>query len=182
LCATQLPSAFEPIATHDLNRDKLIYLKLFDLERKNSMSEERSGGDNITVGDIINAQATAIGRNASAQVTGNNISGDVKIDARALRTALESLYDALDQGGLPRDKTRGAQTAAGNALGAVTEKEVKSDIVVKNVKKIGETIKQANVAIQEGTSLWQSVQKLAPLLGPLVGGARIVAGWFGLPL
>ena len=146
------------------------------------MSDERTGGDNITVGDVINAQGVAIGRNATARVVGNNISGDVKIDAKELRTALEGLYDALDQGDLPRDKTRSAQTAAGNALDAVTEKEVKSDVVVENVKRIGETIKQANVAVQEGTSLWQSIQKLAPLLGPIVGGARIVAGWFGIPL
>jgi hypothetical protein len=146
------------------------------------MDDERNSGDQINIGDIINVQGLAIGRNASAQVTGNNISGDVKIDAKELRSALEDLYDALDQGGLPRDKTSSVQTAAGTALGAVTEKEVKSDIVVENVKKIGETIKQANVAVQEGTSLWQSVQKLAPLVGPLVGGARIVLAWFGLPL
>src|SRR5882672_2078370 len=93
------------------------------LKRSNFMSEERTSGDNITVGDINNAQGIAIGRNASAQVTGNNISGDVKIDAKELRTVLEGLYDALEQGGLPRDKTRSVQTAAGNALDAVTEKE-----------------------------------------------------------
>jgi hypothetical protein len=106
----------------------------------------------------------------------------VKIDATELRSALEDLFDALSQSSLPKDKTRSTQTAAGNALGAVNENEVKADVVVENVKKIGETIKEANVAVQEGTSLWQSVKKLAPLVGPLVGGARIVAGWFGVPL
>jgi len=144
------------------------------------MNDEQNSSDSITVGDVISAQGIAIGRNASARVTGNIFSQSVKIDAKELRTALEDLYDSLNQGSLPRDKTRSAQTAVGNAIGAVTEEEVKSDIVVENVKKIGETIRQANVAVQEGTSLWQSVQKLAPLLGPLVGGASIVAGWFGL--
>lgn len=141
-----------------------------------------SDGDNITVGDIINAQGVAVGRNATARVIGNNIPGDVKIDATELRSALEDLFDALSQAALPKDKTRSTQTAAGNALDAVNENEVKGDVVVENVKKIGDTIKEANVVVQEGTTLWQSVKKLAPLVGPLVGGARIVAGWFGVPL
>jgi hypothetical protein len=145
------------------------------------MNEERREGDAITVGNVTNAQGVAIGRNASARVTGSNIATDTKIDAKEFRAALEALYDGLDNAGLPRDRTRSLQTAAGNAIDAVTEKEVKSDVVVENVKRIGETIKQTNVAIQEGSTLWQSVQKLSPLLGPLVGGARIVAGWFGLP-
>jgi hypothetical protein len=147
---------------------------------RSSMNDERNGGDQITVGDISSTQAVAIGRNARVSVTGNNISGDVKIDAKQLRAVLEELYDALDGTGLPRDKTRLAQTAAGNALNGVSDEEVNGDTVVENVKKIGETIKQANVVVQEGTSLWESVTKLAPLLGPLVGGASIVAAWFGI--
>jgi hypothetical protein len=144
------------------------------------MNDEQNSGDHITVGDISNTQGLAIGRNASVRVTGNNISGNLKIDAKQLRTVLEQLYDALDETSLPRDKTRVAQTAAGNALNGVSEEEVNGDTVVENVKKIGETIKQANIVVQEGTSLWESVAKLAPLLGPLVGGASIVAAWFGI--
>lgn len=146
------------------------------------MNDERKSGDQITIGNINHAQGIAIGSNASVGVKGSNVSGDVKIDPQQLRTALEGLYDALGQGTLPRDKTRIVQTEAGNALGAITEQEVRSDIVVEKVKKIGESIKEANVAVQEGTSLWQSVQQLASLLGPLVGGTRIVAAWFGIPL
>ncbi len=140
-------------------------------------------GDHITIGDISNAQGIAIGRHATARVVGHNMPQDVKIDAAELRTALEQLYDALSEAPLPRDKTRSAQTAAGNALDAVTNNEVKSGTVVENVQKIGETLKQTNVAVQEGSTLWASIQKLAPLLGPLVaGGAHVVAGWFGVPL
>jgi hypothetical protein len=104
------------------------------------------------------------------------------LDTRELRTALEELWDALGQAPLPRERLRSAQTAAGNALDAVTDNEVKSDTVVENVKKIGETLKEANAVMQEGSTLWQSVQKLAPQLGPIVGGVRVVAGWFGMPL
>lgn len=145
------------------------------------MTEQRNGG-NITVGNISGSQGIAIGPHASARVTGHNLAGDVKIDAKELRATLESLYDALGQAQLPRDQMRSAQTAAGNALEAVKDDEVQSETIVQHVQKIGETLKQANVAVQEGSSLWESVQKLAPLLGPLVGGMRVVAGWFGVPL
>lgn len=139
-------------------------------------------GDKISVGNISGSQGVAIGRNATATVTGSSISGDVKIDAQQLRAALNELWDALDQTQLPRDQKRTATTVASVAIDSVKDDEVDSAGVVENVKKIGETIKQANVVVEQGSSLWQSVQKLAPLLGPLVGGARVVAGWFGVAL
>src|SRR5262245_61549108 len=115
------------------------------------VNDKPNNGDNITLGNITNSQGLAVGRNASANVTGNNLPGDVNINAGELRAALEALYEALAQGGLAREKLRSAQTAAGHAIEAVTEKDVKSDVVLENVKKIGETLKQANVAVQEGT-------------------------------
>ncbi len=145
-------------------------------------ANEPDRGDSITVGDITSAQGIAIGKNATATVTGDNVAGHVKVDPEQMRAALASLFDELARAGLPKDKARTAQTAAGNAIDAVGNKEVRSNVVADNVKKIGDTIKEANVAIKEGSSLWDSIKGLAPLLGPLVGGAHIVAGWFGLPL
>lgn len=46
------------------------------------MTDEQNSGDNITVGDIKNVQGIAIGRNASARVTGGIISEDVTNHAR----------------------------------------------------------------------------------------------------
>jgi hypothetical protein len=97
------------------------------------MGERRGDGDHITVGDISNAQGTAIGRHATATVTGHVMPCDVKIDPRELRATLEELYDVLGETELPRDKTRSAQTATGIALEAVTEDEVKREPVVENV-------------------------------------------------
>jgi hypothetical protein len=144
------------------------------------MNDKTDGGDSISVGDIRSAQGVAIGRHATASVTGHNLASDV-LDPTQLKTVLEGLYDALGKAQLPRDHTREAQTAAGNAIAAVNDKEFKPDSVVGSVKKIADTLKQADVAVKEGTSLWESVQKLATLIGPLVGGARVVAAWFGVP-
>jgi hypothetical protein len=132
------------------------------------------------VGNITNAQGVAVGEHASATVTGSNVStGNVNVDQ--LRAALESLYDDLATADLPKEKERSAQTAAGNAIEAVNKKNGELDSVADNVKTIAETMKEANVVIKEGSSMWNSVKALAPLLGPMVGGAHIVLSWFGLP-
>lgn len=171
----EIPNEFDAILNSGIS------LQFPNPERNNFMNDERNSGDQFTVGDISNSQGIAIGPNATAQVTGNN-SGDIKIDAKQLRIALKDLHDALAQADLPRDASRSAQISAENAINAVNEKEVASDVVVENVKKVGETIKQANIVVHEGTSLWQSIKQLGPLLGPLVGNARIVAAWFGVSL
>jgi len=141
----------------------------------------KNDGDHIQVGNISGSQGIAIGRNARATVTGHNISGDVKIDPDELRTTLEEMYTSLSQANLPQDKMISTQTAVGQALEGVHDSEVQAETVVSHIQKVGEVLKQANVTVQEGSSLGQSVQKLITLLGPLVGGARIVAGWFGVP-
>lgn len=145
------------------------------------MDGERSG-DQINVGDIERSQGVAIGRNTNVEVTGDNISGDVSVDSAELRSALDELYDALADVELSRDQRIEAQTATGNARHGVTDQEVDSETVKSNLQKVGETLKQANVAIDEGTALGESVGRLSALLAPLVGGARVVAGWFGIPL
>jgi uncharacterized protein (UPF0147 family) len=146
------------------------------------MDEQHTHGDNISIGNISNSQGVAIGRNASAIASGQNVSGHITVDAEQLRIALATLYDAVGESQLPREQVRVAQTAAGKALEGVQDNEVNADTVVQNVRKIGETLTQANVAVKEGSILWESVQKLASLLGPLVGGARVVAAWFGILL
>jgi hypothetical protein len=146
------------------------------------MPDEATEGDKIRVGNITGSQGVAIGRNARAEVTGHNITGDVRIDSAELRSALEELYDAIGELGLSREEKIGAQTAAGTALMGVKDNEVDAESVTSSLEKVGKTLAQANVAVEQGTSLWENVRKLASLVGPLVGGARIVAGWFGVPL
>jgi hypothetical protein len=144
--------------------------------------EHADPGESISIGNITNAQGVAIGRNAQSYVVGQNISRDTRIDANQLREALTQLHAALDQAGLPVDKKISTQTSVGLALEAAKGDQVQADGIVANVKKVGDVFKEANSTVQQGTSLWDSIQKLAPLLGPLVGGAKIVGAWFGIPI
>lgn len=87
-----------------------------------------------------------------------------------LRSALEELYDALGKADLPRAKKIGAQTATGNALEGVHHDSVDAEAVTSNLEKVGETLKRANIAVEEGTSRWETVARLHP------SSARLRAG------
>ena len=134
----------------------------------------------------ISGQAGAVGPRATA--TGNTFT-QVRVDAAAdidpatLRATLTALHAAIGEAPLPKDRAISAQTSVGIALeGGVQNGEVKPAALMPSLEKAATTIKQANVVVEQGSSLWESVQKLAPLVGPLVGGAHVVAGWFGIPL
>ena len=148
------------------------------------MPESRSG-DDITVGAITNAQGIAIGRNARAQVTGNVIAGTgQEVDSEVLAAAIKGLRKALQQTSLPEDAQLQAETATGTALiDGIKDGAVEPTAVVQNLQKVGAALRQANVAIEEGSALRESIARLAPLLAPLVqGGARAIGAWFGVPL
>lgn len=150
-------------------------------ERAQIVTGDHNQFERTELRDIVGSQGVALA-NSTATVTGVN-QGGTQVDPRVLMSALMDLQSALGQTTLPPQVRLVTQTAAGNAaLEGVKGDEVQRDRVAENVQRVGEALKQANVAIQEGTSLWQSVQKVASVLGPLVGGARVVAAWFGIPL
>jgi hypothetical protein len=105
-------------------------------------------------------------------------------DPAALRQALKDLYVALEQAALPEDVKIGAQTATGNALvQGVKDGEVNPPAIESHVREVADTLTQANIAVRQGSILWQSIERMAPLVGPLViGGMHAVGSWFGIVL
>ena len=112
----------------------------------------------------------------------DNHAGAKDVSPDAVRDALQALYDAVGQTNLPQGIQIDAQLAAGGALKeGIKDGGVDPDKLVSNVKKVGEALEQANVAVKEGTALWESVQKVATAVAPLVvGGAPLVLRWFGI--
>jgi hypothetical protein len=106
------------------------------------------------------------------------------VDAAALKAALQELYAALGEAPLPAETRMAAQHATSTATyEGVKNDEVQPGVLEVNLKQAGAALQQANVAVEQGSKLWASVQKLAPILGPALGvGAHAVAGWFGVPL
>lgn len=143
------------------------------------MSEKRTG-DRISTGDISNAQGIALGRNAQAIVIGSNSPELATIDAVELRQLLGDLFEALGQMSLQRETKIASQTAVGKALDGVDDDTVQAATVLTGVRQAGEALKHANVAVEEGTSLWSNVEKLARLLGPMAGTAQDILKWFDI--
>lgn len=148
--------------------------------RDRTVQGNNVGGDSIHVGNITGGRSIAIGRNASSTVHTTTASSNIKIDAQQLRAALEELWGALDAMQLPRGQKQSATSAASDAIDSIKDEGVDGDAVAAKVKQVGATLRQANTVIEAGSSLWRSVQRLAPLLGPMAGGAQVVTGWFGV--
>jgi hypothetical protein len=144
-------------------------------------------GDQIT---ISGSQVGAIGEGATGTVSGTlNIAGDAdqkanEVDVEALRAALKDLFTALPQANLPQDSLIKAQTAAGTALSdGIKDGKVNPESLVPKIKEVSESLNDANAVVEQGSKLWESIMKLAPILGPLVaGGAKAVGALFGVPI
>jgi hypothetical protein len=148
----------------------------------------QGGQTDLQVGDRNQTQIS--GSVSGAQFItggGGSISGTVnfnhraakELDTEALRSALNELYEAFTDAGLPKDAKRRAQTAIGNALDEGIENgEVNPERLLGHVESAGKALKDANVVVEEGKTLWESVHKVAQLLAPVVGAANTVTGWF----
>jgi hypothetical protein len=128
-------------------------------------------------GDISNSTGIAVGKDIRQNVNVNSVVG--AFDADEVRAELEGLYAAIGGLDLPLGERIAAQTATGNAVAGL---DGEAEQVTSNLEKVGQALQQAETTIERGSALWERVQRLATLLGPVVGGAGVVAGWFGIPV
>jgi hypothetical protein len=146
-----------------------------------------SGGNQNTInvsGGSFSADNVVQG---SGNVTYNNKSvyedGKPTIDVNALKQTLLELHKSLESAPISDDAKVDAQVAASQARKAVDQQDVKTETLVGHIKDVGDTLQSAGVTIKQGSQVAANVMRIATIVGPLVaGGAKIVAGWFGLPL
>lgn len=141
---------------------------------------DNMGGWHISVGGDVGA----IGPNAQGTVNKQTYNmGSQPIDMKVFLESLEELYTVLGSANLPRRALMDAQGAVNQTVKVVEQKEVQPNAVADQLKQIGSTLQQANTTIQQGSQLAASVEKIAKIAAPFLGvGARVVAGWFGIPL
>jgi len=137
-------------------------------------------GDRIRVGDISGSQGVAVGRSAQAHVQGANVNvpSSEELDVPSLSKSLKALYGAVGNEPFGIDEKIATQGALSSALQAL-ENNASVNEVLETVRQAGETLQSADVVVAKGTSLWTEVKEIAEKLGPIVGGAAAVAGWFG---
>ena len=145
---------------------------------------ERREGDINFGGTVKGAQNFVIGQGGSVHITGN-VSQEVgaTIDLPALKSSLMELYELLGSANIPLKQRMAMQLATGRAAELAEGKELQAEVLAQQVKQMGETFQNTGEAIDAGSQLGRKILKIANIVGPLVGGgARLVAGWFGLPL
>jgi hypothetical protein len=150
----------------------------------NQQEPPAPGGDYIRIDGPVKGQGIAIGREASAQAN-NNVyqEGNVTIDRAALKNNLMELYEQLGASALPVKQKMALQLAIGRAAELAEREETQAEALAEGVRQIGETFERTGEAIEAGSQVGRTLLKIVGIVGPLVaGGARIAAGWFGLPL
>ncbi len=139
---------------------------------------------NINISGQVSAEENImIGVGNLNRITNNNGPSLLPIDLETLKKSLVELYGHLPSAGLPAETQMELQASIYQSKKLLEGKEPPNEEVANTVKKIGESLQQANVAIEHGSQLASTVVKMAAILGPVVvGGAKVVASWFGVPL
>jgi hypothetical protein len=144
----------------------------------------RREGSIYQQGTIKGVQNVVIGQGGSINITGN-VSQEVgsTVDLAALKSSLMEVYELLGNSRLPLKQRMALQLATGRVAELAEKDEPGAEELAEQIKLMGETFQNTGEAIEVGSQLGRTILKIAKIVGPLVGGgARLVAGWFGLPL
>ena len=146
--------------------------------------QQPGDGDLIFNGTINQGQGFSIGQGSSVHMTvAGNLSqvAGPSVDLEALKDSLIELYQLLGEANLPVENKMRLQTLTGQTVELTEQKQPDASALTTHIKRLGETFQRAGETIEEGATVGKSILKIASLVGPLVvGGARVVAAWFGL--
>jgi hypothetical protein len=136
-------------------------------KRKPSHSQSISGSE-ITGSQVQMAQA---GENLTQSQQGNQSAqqkqGLTTTEVMAIFTKIEA---AIQTTNLSQEEMKKAINYLNAAKQEAQESEPDKELVAKNLKRMGDTLKMANETTNAGKTLWETVQ---PMLAPLVD-------WLGL--
>ena len=150
-----------------------------------STDKQQPAGQGSSIQGKIEINAPVSGTNVSIGHQGHIevISGAPPIDREALKGGLEELYTNLAGLGLPTPMLREVQRATDRAAEMAEQQSARSDELAGQIKEIAEALKRSGGKAEQGSSVARSIARIAGVLAPVVvGGAHVVAAWFGLPL
>jgi hypothetical protein len=136
----------------------------------------------ITTNQSISGDTFIIGHGGSIQRI-EMVSGAPPVDREALKGGLQELYAHLGRAGLPMETLMEIQGVIGKAAKMTGEPGGKPEALAQQIQEVGEALQRSGGRVEAGTPVALSIARIAGILAPVVvGGARAVAGWFGLPL
>ena len=140
---------------------------------------ERTGAKFTFMGSV-SATYQIIGDNATMPIHQGSQS---TLDVAALKSSLQNLYDQLGALGLAKDQQMDAQAAVHQTTKALEHPDAKGETVVQQIEQMSQNFKEAGISIQRGSQVAATILTVAQVVAPMVvGGAKVVAGWFGLSL
>jgi hypothetical protein len=141
-------------------------------------ASDNMGGMHVT----IHGDAAGVGTGAHGTINKQTyITGSQPIDMKAFQDSLLELHTLLGSA-LPGRAGIKAQTAVGQAMDTAEQPDAQPTAVKEHLEQIGSALKQANVAVERGSQLAASLEKIARVAAPFLGlAAHAVGGMLGLP-
>ena len=151
-------------------------------QKERPMSDQPS---TFNQGDIhilapITGRSVGIGHGGNISASNINQGMSLSLDRAALKASLLELFAELGRAGLSMQVQMEAQTATGLAVQQVEAPTFQVAVLARHLQHVGQSLQQAKVPVGDGSRLATAVMRLASLFGPVVGGAQVVASWFGI--
>jgi hypothetical protein len=145
------------------------------------MSREKPSQTQSVTGSQISSSQVQLGQ---ADGNLNQVQqGNQATDSEQAMTAveawevLEKIGEVLKGSGLPETKQEEAIAYLNAAQKETQQPEPDKELVAKNLKRMGETLKAAGDTVDAGKSLWEKVQ---PILLTLIGWLGTAKSFLGL--
>ncbi|HEY0753909.1 MAG TPA: TIR domain-containing protein [Ktedonobacteraceae bacterium] len=159
-------------------QDKSIRQTGQTMQRQPSLSNR----GNISINAPVTGNVVGIGHGGTLSVSNGSQNMLPSRDHTALKASLQELFAALGNAGLPMQVQMEAQTSTGLAAQQAEAPTLNVEALAQHLQAVGQSLQRASIMVEEGSRLASAISKLAHLIGPVVGGTRVVAGWFGMRL
>ena len=140
-----------------------------------------SGNIHIDRGSIIGG-VVSVGHGSEIHASDVSVNTSIQVDTAALKASLQELFNVLRIADLPMQTQMDALTATGLAKQQADGAAPNFEEMAGHVQQVGQTLQKAHVVVEKVPQRAAAVMRIAHVLGPVFGGAKVVAGWFGFPL
>lgn len=137
---------------------------------------------NISINAPVTGNVVDIGHGGTLSVNYRSQNTPFLLDRAALKVNLQELFEALGDASLPVQVRMEVQTAIGRATQQAEAPILSVEAMAQHLQYVGLSLRHASVTVEKGSRLATAIIKLAYLFGPVVGGTRVVTGWFGINL
>lgn len=144
------------------------------------MSKEKPSQSQSISGAQISGSQVQLGQaegNMAQSQQGNQAAiAEQALTATDVVKLLAEIETLVQQSALPEEEKGKATAYLTAAKQEVEQKEPDKELVAKNLKRASDTIKNASETVEAGKKLWETLQKMLPLIVTWLGVAKSLLG------